>query len=183
MRQSRCSPSSNRTCGFPASGFPAGIPRFRFRFHQPNPSFSRNRHSASGNMADQWSLSCSRNPSLHRHYPASPLLRFPPTPGGGDDGPRQLCPLPPGLPGYSTSLSLRAVSSHPGRPTSCTQVSLRWRLQASSNPEDWPPPLCVTRPNRVQLRYGSQVRRTGLHLGDCSFRCRIGYMLDTYLTC
>ena len=113
----------------------------------------------------------------------SPLLWGRPTSGGRGDGPRQLCPRPPDLPGYSTSLSLRAVSSRPGEPVGCIQVPLHRRWQASSNPEDWPLPLCVTRPNRVHLRYGSQVRRTGLRLGDCSFQRRFGYMLDTFLTC
>ena len=42
----------------------------------------------------------------------SPLLWVRPTPDGGGDGPRQLCPCPPGLSGSSASLSLRAVSSH-----------------------------------------------------------------------
>ena len=46
---------------------------------------------------DQWFLSCSRNPWLHRSYPASTLLRFPLTSGGRSDGPRQHCPHPPDL--------------------------------------------------------------------------------------
>ena len=104
------------------------------------------------------------------------LLWGRPTPDGA-------LPPAPNLPGSSTSLSLRAVSSHPGEPVGCIQVPLRRRWQASSYPEDWPLPLCVTRPNRVHLRCGSQVRRAGLRLGDCSFRRRLGYMLDTYLTC
>ncbi len=85
--------------------------------------------------------------------------------------------------GSFASLFPRAVSSHPGEPVGCIQVPLDRRLQASPNPDDWPLPLCVTRPKRVQFCYGSRVRRTGLRLGDCSFRRRIGYMLDTYLTC
>jgi len=106
----------------------------------------------------------------------SSLLWGCPTPGGAS--------LPaPDLPGCSTSLSLRAVSSHPGEPVGCVQVSLHQQWQASTNPEGWPLPHSVTRPNRVHLRYGSQVRRIGLRLGDCSFRRRLGYMLDTYLTC
>jgi hypothetical protein len=113
----------------------------------------------------------------------SPLLWDCLTPGGGGDGPRQLCPRPPGLSGSSAFLSLRAVSSHPGEPVGCVQVSLHRQWQASPSLEDWPLPYSVTRPNRVHFHYGSQVRRTGLRLGDCSFQRRFGYMLDTYLTC
>ena len=89
----------------------------------------------------------------------------------------------PGLSGSSAFLSLRAVSSHPGEPVGCVQVSLHRQWQASPSLEDWPLPYSVTRPNRVHFHYGSQVRRTGLRLGDYSFQRRIGYMLDTYLTC
>ena len=39
--------------------------------------------------------------------------------------------------------------------------------------------LRVTRPNRVHLRYGSQVRAARLQLGDYSFHCSLCYMLDT----
>ena len=54
----------------------------------------------------------------------SPLLWGRPTSGGGGDGPRQLCTLPPDLSGSLAFLSLRAVSSHPGEPVGCVQVSL-----------------------------------------------------------
>ena len=92
-------------------------------------------------------------------------------------------PPPPGLQGSSAFLSLRAVSNHPERPFRCSRVSLHGRLQASSNLENWPPPLCVTRPNRVHRSYGSQVRLPGLRLGDYSFQRQVGYMLDTQLAC
>jgi hypothetical protein len=88
-----------------------------------------------------------------------------------------------GLSGSSASLSLRAVSSHPGESASCLQVSLHRRLQTSPSLAGWSPPHSVTRPNRVHFRYGSQVRLSGLRLGDCSFRRRVGYMLDTFLSC
>ena len=59
----------------------------------------------------------------------SPLLWSRPTSG-------EALPPAPDLPGYSTSLSLRAVSSHPGEPVGCIQVPLHRQWQASSNPED-----------------------------------------------
>ena len=68
----------------------------------------------------------------------------------------------PGLPGSSTDLSARAVPSHPGRPDGCIRSLLGRRWQASTSSAGWPPPLCVTRPNRVHLRYGSRVRSAGL---------------------
>ena len=74
----------------------------------------------------------------------------------------------PGLPGSSTDLSTRAVPYHPGEPDDCTYPLLHRRLQASSFPEEWPLPACVTRPKRVRLRYGSRVRRTRLHVCNYS---------------
>src|SRR5712692_1889979 len=50
------------------------------------------------------------------------------------------------------------------------------RYQASSSLADWPPSLCVTRPNRVRLRYGSQVCFPGFHQTDCSTSLRFSYM-------
>lgn len=88
-----------------------------------------------------------------------------------------------GLSGSSTSLSLRAASNHPEESAGCSQVSLHRRLQTSSNLEDWSLLHSVTRPNRVHLSCGSQVRLSGLRLGDYSFRRRIGYMMDTYFSC
>ena len=85
------------------------------------------------------------------------LLWDPPTPDGA-------LPPAPGRPGSSASLSLRAVSSHPGEPVGCIQAPLDRRWQASASPTDWPPPNCVTRLNQVHLRYGSQVRRARLRL-------------------
>ena len=73
-----------------------------------------------------------------------------------------------GLPGSLTDLSTRAVPYHPGKPDECSLPLLPRRLQASSSLADWPLPLCVTRPNRVRLRYGSGVRFPELHRTDCS---------------
>jgi hypothetical protein len=68
----------------------------------------------------------------------------------------------PGLPGSSTDLSTRAVSYHPGRPAGCTCSLLLRRQWASPPLAGWPSFACVTRPNRVRLRYGSRVRSAGL---------------------
>ena len=74
----------------------------------------------------------------------------------------------PGLPGSVTDLSTRAVPSHPGKPDDCIHPLLHRRWQASSSLADWPLPSCVTRPNRVRLRYGSRVRRTRLRVCNYS---------------
>ena len=50
------------------------------------------------------------------------------------------------------------------------------RLQASSSSADWPPPFGVTRPNRVHLRYGSQVCFPGFRQKDYSLPLRFRYM-------
>jgi hypothetical protein len=68
----------------------------------------------------------------------------------------------PGLPGSSTALSARAVPSHPGRPDDRLGSLTDRRWQASPPLAGWPPPLRVTRPKRVHLRYGSRVRWAGL---------------------
>ena len=86
-------------------------------------------------------------------------------------------PALPGLPGSSTALSLRAIPNHPGRPGGCLPVAS--------------PPMAgfisfgrlatfvsVTRPNRVRLRYGSQVCVTGFHQKDCSLPLRLRYMYE-----
>ena len=69
------------------------------------------------------------------------------------------CPFPalPGLPGSSADLSCALSPTTPEGPTSACSLLPR-RLQASSSLADWPPSLCVTRPHRVRLRYGSGSR-------------------------
>ena len=76
----------------------------------------------------------------------------------------------------STDLFLRAVPNHPGRLNGCPCSLLPRRCQASSPLADWPPPLSVTRPHRVRLRYGSQVCLPGFHHTDCSASLRFSYM-------
>jgi len=78
-----------------------------------------------------------------------------------------------GLPGSSTDLSTRAVPSHPGESDECSHPLLLRRWQASGSLAPWPLPLCVTRPNRVRLRYGSRVRRTRLRRFDYSNGARL----------
>ena len=84
-------------------------------------------------------------------------------------------PAPPGLPGSSTDLFLRAVPNHPGRSDGCLLIAsppisgfiILGRLATS---------MSVTRPNRVRLRYGSQVCFPGFHQTDCSVSLRLSYM-------
>ena len=79
----------------------------------------------------------------------------------GPSGPTAF-PALPGLPGSSTVLFLRAVPNHPGRSDGCLLIAsppvsgfiIFGRLATS---------ISVTRPNRVRLRYGSQVRLPGFH--------------------
>jgi hypothetical protein len=87
------------------------------------------------------------------------------------------CPSPalPGLPGSSADLSLRAVPNHPGRSGECLLIAsppisgfiLSGRLATFTS---------VTRPNRVRLRYGSQVCFPGFHQTDYSVSLRFRYM-------
>jgi hypothetical protein len=84
-------------------------------------------------------------------------------------------PALPGLPGSSTDLSLRAVPNHPGRSGECLLIAsppvtgfiILGRLATS---------VSVTRPNRVHLRYGSQVRVPGFHQKGCPLSLRFRYM-------
>ena len=94
-------------------------------------------------------------------------------------GPRVRLPFPalPGLPGSSTDLSLRAVPNHPGRSGGCLLIAsppvsgfiILGRLATS---------ISVTRPNRVHLRYGSQVCFPGFRQTDCSASLRFRYMYE-----
>ena len=88
-------PSSNRTCGFPASGFPGSSRLWHsFEVFQPllglsaqpcsqkdafvfrNGAFAQAVH-----LSSQATHASSKAPSLHGHYPASSLLWASPTPG------------------------------------------------------------------------------------------------------
>src|SRR5207244_11163178 len=50
------------------------------------------------------------------------------------------------------------------------------RFQPPSSYAAWPPPPCVTSPNRVRLPYGSQVCFPGFRQKDCSASLRFRYM-------
>ena len=91
----------NRTCGFPASGFPTDVtPRptsqgLRLEV-KPLPETPGLIHIG-GNRLAPLSDPCflpprvrSQAPSLHRHYPASPVLRACPPPRTAQPGPRGL---------------------------------------------------------------------------------------------
>jgi hypothetical protein len=72
---------------------------------------------------------------------------------------------------YSCAL----VPNHPGRSDECLLIAsspvsgfiILGRLATS---------ISVTRPNRVRLRYGSQVCFPGFHQMDCSIPLRFSYM-------
>ena len=82
--------------------------------------------------------------------------------------PRPICPYAP-----SPLTPESPAGAHPLLPGG---------YQASSNPADWPLSIGVTRPNRVHLRYGSQVRRARLRQPDCSGPRSLGYLLNGQLT-
>jgi hypothetical protein len=63
----------------------------------------------------------------------------------------------------------------PEGPTSPCSLLPR-RYQASSSLTDWPPSPSFTRPNRVRLRYGSQVCVPGFRQKDYSASLRFRYM-------
>jgi hypothetical protein len=74
---------------------------------------------------------------------------------------------------YSCALS----PTTPEGPTGACSLLPR-RYQASSSLADWPPSISVTRPNRVRLRYGSQVCFPGFHQTDYSAPLRFSYMYE-----
>ncbi len=154
-------PSSNRTCGFPASGFHANSrgravrrpqsrlssaakPRSKMRtVPQPCGWFSVGGLSSKRNSHPLTQHVCVPAPSLHGRYP---LLRYygpVRLPVGAASrvmsSPSALASATPsGLPGSPTDLSPRAVPFHPGKPSGCLCSLLRHWCQASSDPEDWP---------------------------------------------
>src|SRR5664280_2485580 len=84
-------------------------------------------------------------------------------------------PALPGLPGSSTDLFLRAVPNHPGRSGECLLIAsppisgfiLSGGLATFTG---------VTRPNRVRLRYGSQVCFPGFRQPVYADSLRFRYM-------
>src|SRR6266403_963121 len=95
----------------------------------------------------------------------------------GRRGPNRSFPALPGLPGASTDLSLRAVPNHPGRSGGYLLIAsppiagfiILGRLATSTS---------VTRPNRVRLRYGSQVCIPGFRQTDYSAPLRFSYTYE-----
>ena len=104
-----------------------------------------------------------RAPWLHGNYPASRLLSAPPTPGGTATA---LMVSRRALGSTRTAGSPRFLGQSFGARWPQSPRQARWlhpsvaspAYQASTNPEAWPPGSCVSRPNRVRLRYGSRLR-------------------------
>jgi hypothetical protein len=126
----------------------------------------------------------SKAPLLGGRYPASSLVWTSPTPGQGR--PSVMYSL--GSSGSGCPSPVRRVSQVPrliyscalspttpeGPASACSFASppisgfiILGRLATSTN---------VTRPNRVHLRYGSQVCFPGFHQPDCSDSLRFSYM-------
>ena len=158
--------SSNRTCGFPASGFPMGScfpPHVAWSgFPEPLPT-----------LLDvcQWSCPASvpscphrKAPSLRQHYPASPVLRASPPPCRPNLS-LAGCPLtslspPTGLPMLlPSSSSLRASVTTPAVPKGCPRRSLPPPASAFPISQLGRRPHCLFRGLLdVHSRSGPQVR-------------------------
>ena len=158
--------SSNRTCGFPASGFPMGScfpPHVAWSgFPEPLPT-----------LLDlcQWSCPASvpscphrKAPSLRRHYPASPVLRASPPPCRPNLSLAgcQLTSLssPTGLPMLlPSSSSLRASVTTPAVPKGCSRRSLPPPASAFPVSQAGRLPHCLFRGLlNVHSRSGPQIR-------------------------
>jgi hypothetical protein len=170
----------------------------------PLACFFRASIGSSGSVVGRWSnrvfppltSACfQQGPFAPRSLPASPLLWASPTPGRcrarGYVFPQIVgcvsASTPPGLPGSSTNLSLRAVPNHPGKPSDVLLPLLHHWWQASPSSAGWPSFIRVTRPNRVHSRYSSQVRFARLRLNGL-LRCslaqlhveRVIHMVDSF---
>jgi hypothetical protein len=183
-------PSSNRTCGFPASGSPgssrlghspgASLPWFG-RSTQPRPQkgdlFRSRAYAQPVLLSSRLKLVFSKAPSLHGHYPASPLLWASPTPAQVRlpvmSSLGRVCPWA-GLPGLPRAerrvprLFFRRTPS-PFTPESPMIASSRFFIISTGFIQSGRLATLtgVTRPNRVHLRYGlrlclSRLRRDGL---------------------
>jgi hypothetical protein len=175
-------PSSNRTCGSPASGSPVSChqdlvepPTQNREFGGAGPwpgAFTRIRwftHQAA--LHSLLGAHSQSRPFAPRGLAASSLLWARPTSDRGRAtayvfaatvGSGLRLPTPADLPGSSTFLSVRAVPNHPGSPRACTRSLLPRGCQAAPIPAGRPRTICVTRPNRFRLRYSSHIRLPGL---------------------
>ena len=190
-------PSSNRTCGFPASGSPVSIHRRDCAIQ-----LESQRRIVLGQLDFQCPR-LRRGICIQAAFPSSysstftvrPLrstivTRFLATMGLSDSRSRPPCGYAfphcvggsptarPGLPGSSADLSTRAVLLHPGKPDECTHPLLLHRWQASASLTHWPLALGLTRLIQVRLRYGSRVRLPRPRATDCSVTRLVGYLLN-----
>jgi hypothetical protein len=129
-------------------------------------------------------------PSLHGRYPllryyapvrlpdeaapglCIPLGRWPPR-----AGPLRGVSQVPGL-----LISLHALSpTTPESPVAALAPYFTTGGRLHPRLGDWPLSLCVTRPNRVRLRYGSRIRSARLRSADRSAPRWLGYLLNGQL--
>jgi hypothetical protein len=175
-------PSSNRTCGFPASGSPgssrlghspgASLPWFG-RSTQPRPQkgdlFRSRAYAQPVLLSSRLKHVFSKAPSLHGHYPVSPLLWASPTPAQVRlPVMSSLGRLTPGRVSQVPRLFFRRTPS-PFTPESPMIASSRFFIISTGFIQSGRLATLtgVTRPNRVHLRYGlrlclSRLRRDGL---------------------
>ena len=173
--------SSNRTCGFPASGSPTAI-----AFRRTPPTLSRRLHLKAKLVPGSPGLSLegigwrhspdlcslpkrvrSQAPFLRRHYPASRVLRACPPPHTARPGPRGLPvgepPPPLGLP-VLRRISLYTCRRHyPGGIVGCSRCSLPQRQRPSPKSRRVGSPHYLFRGLlSVHTRYGLHTRRVAL---------------------
>jgi hypothetical protein len=175
-------PSSNRTCGFPASGSPGSSrlghsPRISLPWlglsTQPRPQKGevfRSRASAQAVLlSSRLKHASSKAPSLHGHYPASPLLWASPTPAQVRlPVMSSLGRLTPDRASQVPRLFFRRTPS-PSTPESPAVALSRFFTAGAGfiSSGRLATLIGVTRPNRVRSRYGlrlcrSRLRRDGL---------------------
>jgi len=154
------SPSSNRTCGFPASGFPVDFTKkhtpatlgFAFQYS----IYLKGVHLTRIGTFVQAAHFLSHSACPQQGPLAPPCFQgFLTTMGLSDSHLRQISRLfipghpsalhlaTVGLPGSSVHLSARAFPYHPGAPYRCICPLLPCRFQASPHPAGWPlPSMC-----------------------------------------
>jgi len=174
-------PSSNRTCGFPASGSPGSS----HLGHSPATSqswlglstqlrpqkddvFRSRAYAQAVLLSSRLKHASSKAPWLHGHYPASPLLWASPTPGRDHSASYVF------LPGVAVSPASRRASQvprlffrrtpSPFTPESPTIALSRFFIAGAGFilSGRLATLIGVTRPNRVRLRYGLRLCRSRL---------------------
>ena len=174
-------PSSNRTCGFPASGFPESsrlghsprcIPSLGLlaQLRSQNRECFRSRANARAVLpSSRLKHTSSKAPSLDRHYPASSLLWASPTPvrnhACGYVFPQGVAVFPASRRASQVPRLIFQRTPSPSTPESPTVAFSRFFTAGTRFHLIWEPDhsqVSVSRPNQVRSRYGLRFRRSRL---------------------